>query len=421
MKILEYFLRTLVEETIEEPYDLYWYYTLFTILPTTTNDNKYFKIENGNVYTIRGELIEDVKLGTVFLSMTTPVTVEKNYLPNIKEAIETTVGRLIANKLVLSDNFGDIIPYVNGNLSIGKIEPEVARQMQADKISVKSYNNFVDACMFLSSFSRITTISSTPKGMLPPPGIDAYKKELVKKMIEKYGPDWNRTRAVMIEYEAELKAFDAKWLEDDPANGKLLSGKVKNDSRAKLFLAFGSEAAFDKKGVNPQLIDNSLLDGFPEDKEQLATIYNTSRSGSFDRGKETQKGGAAAKDILRATSAITIGEGDCGSTKGKAIKVTKDIADSLIGRYVIEGNKIKPIENPSEYVGKIITIRSPMYCKRKGSEFCAVCVGKVMAGYPNGISLVTTDVSGILLNLSMKTMHNSAAKTIKFNILDNIR
>jgi hypothetical protein len=268
----------------------------------------------------------------------------------------------------------------------------------------------------LEGFSRIVSVSSTPKGMLPPPNIAKLKAEIEAEMVEKYGPNWVKIKTCIVEYEEKLRAIDNEWLKDDPANGKLLSGKVKKEARTKQFLTFGADPGFDDKGLNVTLVKNSLLEGFPNDEAQLTTMFNSARAGSYYRGKETQKGGSAAKDTLRATSAFTITQGDCGTTIGKRIIVTKDIADSLYGRYYIENGVSVMIEEPSLFIGKEIIMRSPQMCKEPGSKFCAICSGKIMGERPNGISLNVADTAGIILNSSMKKVHVASASSLVFDI-----
>jgi len=419
MNKYEYFKYAVKEKFI---YKLDWLYSFFTIHNIEFKGNEYLRILN-NRYEVKIDNLWhniDLSIKNPIYNMLEEIEITKDMIETIDSKITTTIGRFLANKILLEYNFGNKIKYINSSFNIGKIEKDIADMMIENKLSVDEYLKFVDATSFLQGISRITNISSTEKGMLPPPNIEKIKKDLFKEFNDKYGEDWVKNRSRIVEYENKLKEVDSEWLKDDPANGKLLSGKIKNNARAKMYLAFGAEAGFDKKGKNVQFINNSLLDEYPEDNEKLATMFNTSRAGSFDRGKETQKGGAAAKDILRSTSSISIVDGDCGSDIGKKIFVTKSNHESLIGRYMLLGNKITKIENSESLLGKTITIRSPMFCKKDGSELCSICVGEKLANYKKGISLITTDISSILLNSSMKSMHSSVVTTMEFDIKEVI-
>lgn len=105
-----------------------------------------------------------------------------------------------------------------------------------------------------------------------------------------------------------------------------------------------------------------------------------------------------------------------------------EINELLKGKKIIEVNGLAvdeseitiTLEDGVNYIGKILTIRSPMYCKEKGSIYCTTCVGEIMKDYKKGFSLLSTEVSGIMLNASLKSMHNAVVKTMKFNINEAI-
>ena len=89
--------------------------------------------------------------------------------------------------------------------------------------------------------------------------------------------------------------------------------------------------------------------------------------------------------------------------------------ENPIGRYVITENGIVKIENIQDYIGKTVILRTPQCCK---NEFgiCSICAGEYMSKYPNGVSILVTDISGNLLNASLKRMHASKSVSMKFNI-----
>jgi hypothetical protein len=152
-------------------------------------------------------------------------------------------------------------------------------------------------------------------------------------------------------------------------------------------------------------------------------MFNTARAASFDRGHETQKGGATAKDILRATSAITITMNDCKVKYGKTVLVTKDILKGLVGRAVIINGKstiLKSKDDVAKYLGKYIEIRSPQYCKEKNGKICKICAGEYLAMNPDGINLAVTNISEVILTASLKKMHNAQVSTVPVDITDVI-
>lgn len=399
-----------------------WFYTFFTILEAgTTNeyctytDNTFNVIVNGEYVKITDYGNKNVPLFT----MSDVLTVDTDMIGSCKTPTESTIGILMANVLLLYIPFGVLFEYINGKFNIGKITDAIAKYLNSNKITVKQYLSFVDSCSYLESLSRITTVSATRKGMLPPPNIKQKKSELNKQLIEKYGKDWHNNSQAILEYDIALKKYDDDWLKDDPGYDKIISGKMKDNARSRMYLMFGNEAGFDTSG-KPHLIDNSLIDGYPKDVKQLKVMFDTSRSGSYDRGTETQKGGAVAKDILRAVSGVVIEDGDCGSKATYEILVTEDNVNSIIGRNMIVNGKLVKIEDEKSILGKIINIRTPLYCNKKGNTYCSTCVGDTLAQFKTGVNLMVTEISGAILSISLKSMHTAKISHMSFDINEAI-
>lgn len=400
---------------------LNWFYTLFTIKEEC--DNMYMKLMNNKAYVyINGELQEiPYKPLTPIITMSMVIKINGEFMSNLDKEVETTIGRILVNKLLLADIFGNKIPFKDSEVKIGSLESEIATKLSNKEIPVSEYLEWVDVCQYVTDLSRITTVSATEKNLLPPTGLKQFKEKTIKEFTDKYGEDWVRDRAKVVEFENILKDFDTAYLQGDPSLGILVSGKVKDGARTKMFLTFGSEVAFDKKSGSGKLVMPSLLEGYPKDPENLVNMLNTSRSGSYDRGKNTQKGGSAAKDILRATSSIKITSQDCGVRIGKIKTINKDNHKHILNRYIIEGNTLTLVTDTESYIGKTVRVRSPQYCREKHSSICPVCSGESLAKYPTGISIIMTDVSAILLATSMAAMHFKTLETLDFDIRETIR
>jgi hypothetical protein len=89
-------------------------------------------------------------------------------------------------------------------------------------------------------------------------------------------------------------------------------------------------------------------------------------------------------------------------------------------RYVIDGNKLVMLDNETigKYVGKKIKLRSIMYCGCD-SGVCMTCAGKLFEKLQiDSIGLTTSTLTGALLNLKMKAMHDSSVKVNEINLDD---
>jgi len=427
MTKLEYFKYAIKNKLLDK---LDWYFSILTTPMDKVSENKYFVVING-VYKVKtndGNIeITDATTDNSLFNITDSITLTNNDMVNIKTKVDTHIGIAITNYLLLVSPFNNKIEYINNQISIKDIENIIAKRLTNDKndvsgILISEYVKFVDNVGFMTNFSRIVSISTTEKAILPPPGITEFKNNLIKEMKNKYGEDVFTDYVRVAEFEKALKDYDSKWLEDDPSYGKLLSGKIKNTSRAKLFLTYGAEAGFDRSG-KAMLVTNSLNEGWPDDPKELTRMYNASRAGSYDRGAETQKGGVTAKVVLRATNSMKIIDGDCGSTIGKDLYVDKNNKDKIIGRNIISGSKIIGItkDNVDSYLGKKITLRSPAYCHQSENNICSTCAGERLTSYRDGISLLVLNVSGILLYISMAAMHAVELKLVELDMDEHIR
>ena len=418
MTVLDYFIYSVNNKLLHK---LNWYYTFFTINSDNFNNNPYIRYDSKYEVLVNNEwVVLDNVITTPILSMLLPITINKDIISNIDGVTDTTIGRFIINKILLEYSFDNKIPYINKQIKLSDIEKIVGNLLKNDIITVDEYLKFSNSAIFVHNFSRITNVSATPKNILPPPNLNKYKSDLKKEFDSKYGIGWVNNRVKIVEFQDKLKEYDSAWLAGDPSDGKLIAGKIKNNARAKMFLQFGSESGFDNKSGKFEYVSNSLLDGYPEDKQQLTAMFNSSRVGSYGRGKETQKGGAVAKDMLRATSSTTIIDGDCNTTIGKKVYVTKQLSDKLVGRYIIVNGKSKVIDDPVKLIGSYVILRSPMYCNAKGNSFCSVCVGDNLSNYKTGIPLIVTDISNIILTTSLKGMHDTQVYTMKYDIIEAI-
>ena len=341
------------------------------------------------------------------LNINDRVDLPKNLLINNTKDISTTIGRVVMNYIILVHNFKHKIPYINERFTIGDIEDKFIAPLLTDdendleKITISEYKSFIASVTYIEGFSKVLSVAATYKSMMPPDGIEEFKKKVVKEMIDKYGPDWHNDPIHTAELEKKLKEFDDKWLEGDISNNKLMVKKTKL-ARKKMYLNVGMANAFHGKQAG---VSNSLMEGWGTDEETLSTIFNDARSGSYYRGVETQDGGSSAKFTLRASSDINIVNTDCGSTIG----MSKIITDNDIGRYLIVNKKplLLTRENIGTYKNKEHAIRTALYCKLE-KDFCSKCVGDNLKDYEKGVSLLSIDVSGSILKLSLAKFHSSA-------------
>ena len=408
---------------------LEWVIAVFSIL---MEDSKYVKLGLGNelIVIIDNEeyILENAIKNNPVFTPTDKISIEKLFIENLTEDIDTTVGRVLLNYILLCYNFKDKVPYINGIIKVSDIESKYIAKLlkdnikEHDDISVQEYLDFVDACLYLENWADVISYSSTLKSILPPPGVKEYRNKLIKEVIATKGKEALNDYTVIADIENKLKEYDKEFLKDDPSYGKLLDGKILDNSRKKLFLMTGAARNF-KEDTNAEMLETSLSEGWDKDPVKLTEQFNSIRHGSFARGKETFKGGLAAKILLRATSSMLIEKHDCGSKSHKNWEVTKDNAKYLVGRYILSNDNLLCIEDESiasTYVNKTVKLRSPMYCLAKGENICSICIGKSLSENENSIPLLITSIGEVMLKSSLKKVHNNNVSTTELNLMEAI-
>jgi len=389
--------------------------------PDNKEEGTFYKIDNKYYIFTKNNLEEIESNDNPLFSIYEKITIDYTWLNSVKDKVETTIGRLFSNLILLYTPFKDKINYLNEQFDINSIEDFIAQHLVEDdkvdntNISISELNKFVDCVSYFKSFGPIGIISVTPKSITEPEGIEEYRK----KLKEKYGniKDWTQ----LTNFENELKEYDKNYLKDDPTYGKFTKGKILNISRKKLYLTFGAESGFDHTKP-PHVIDKSLSEGWSEKPEDLVSMFNNSRSGSFSRGALTQQGGTVAKIILRVTNSIFIKEDDCGTNEYYEEYLDSYKIKFFMHRYILSGNTLVELteSNKDKFLNKKVKIRSPLYCKTKNNNFCKICLGSILSKNKDSIPLATTEVSGIILNSSMKAMHGTVLEKEKIDLEDLI-
>ena len=182
-----------------------------------------------------------------------------------------------------------------------------------------------------------------------------------------------------------------------------------------MYLNIGVSNTFNGKD---DAVENSLLEGWDSsDPETLATLFNDARSGSYYRGNGTKDGGVSAKILLRATSDINVVDNDCGSKLGLKVVVT----ESMVSRYILVAGKplLLTKDNIGTYKGKVYRIRSPLYCSAH-RDFCATCTGEGLRGQEKGISLLSIDIAGKILDIALKAFHSRELSIVNADIIGEL-
>jgi len=137
------------------------------------------------------------------------------------------------------------------------------------------------------------------------------------------------------------------------------------------------------------------------------------RRGFYFKSTAVQKPGYLARKIITASANIKLIKNDCKSKKYYELKVNKENAKLLIGRYFLDGKDIVEIKTIDQIINKTIKLRSPLYCKSKDG-ICKICYGKLADKLnSDNIGIIAGGaINTVVVNACMKLRHSTSQVNI---------
>lgn len=381
--------------------------------------------ENNNELT----LIADSVAGRALFLTSEPVMLDVGDLLNVFTPIYTTYGNILFNALTTIEGFGNKLPFVTGRANIKKVEAMVQARLEqrpegdeavntytrgvhdaTTPIYIDEYLRYCDGAFSLVAYTQLCVPALTKKSMTPPPGLKALRDKLIAENAGRL-----HDRIVIAKIATELQKLDAEYLKGDRASGFLISDKSRKIVRSRLYLMYGADEGIEDK-VDMNLIQNSLAEGW--DFTKFPDMNDTLRAGSYNRGKQTESGGEAFKDLLTASANMRISGKDCGSTLGIPYDITEANVNELVNFSVLVDGVVSSVteENKGEYLGKHLMRRSAMMCKFEKTDFCETCLGTKLSLSPNGLSMTIADMGSTFLAIFLKKAHSSGIQVKKLEV-----
>lgn len=346
-----------------------------------------------------------------------------------KEKIKTTVGRYIYN-LNLNDKkenstFYRVCGYINKVVDDKyqkEIDDKMGYALTNDDISADEMIWYIDrrdwlAYVVVSLIAPSQTLSVTKID----PTIDKKKEELFKQYEKELE---SNTLSTMAKIEGELLPFAKNVLKDDPGMMIYQSGaRGSFNNNYKLTTIMRGLVKDNEDPTKVHLLKSNLVGGIQ--KHEVTHYNNVMVAGGSGRAIETRQGGYLNKIISANYQTVQLADKgtDCKSKKTLDFVLTEVMVkrELFLMRYIIEGGKPVMLtkENISNYIGKRIHMRTPMYCTM--DDYCNVCAGELFYKFGiKNIGLLFSRPAGIILNISMKAFHDSTVKISKVNVFDFI-
>lgn len=355
-------------------------------------------------------------------NFTDKVTLEAGEYHN-KEKCVTTLGRILTNKFLYEDKLFDAIGgYQNAPFTkklVKKNEEKIANSLLEGRNTASDYKRYYDRIQWLGfSLHSFTCGSFTEKTVTPLPEVEKLKEELFKK------------------YEKELK---------DPVNGVIYASRIEEllleeakkvlkgdpgmdlyDSGAKASFANNYKSMFVVRGPvynevtkRFEVIKSSFSEGL--EKEDFPAFATQVISSAYPSAVGTRVAGYYTKKFFAVyqTTNLDARGSDCGSKKYRKFFLTEDNFKRVKYRWIVDNGKLVCLtpENAKKYFGKVVNLRSILYCK--GRTLCSKCAGDLFyrLGITN-IGLTVPDISTSFLNTLLKAKHDLTVSLYKISVKD---
>ena len=336
----------------------------------------------------------------------------------------TSAGRFLFNRLILSDpKIGQAIGYMNmdmGGSGLGVLDSKMTDLLLEDKITVEDFSEYLDKIQWLGfATTKFLAPSLTTDLIILPPAVKARKAELLEKHADAVAKaDVDTIGAI----EAELLKLAKVELTDVSDMDIYDSGSRGSYANNYKQTAVGRGIVRSISNPDKLMVSMaSLEEGVP--KEDISVFADVLTGGSFSRAVGTRSGGYEAKKISASFQGVKLSQkgSDCRTKHTVSMILDSDSAKLLNKRYIMVGDKAVKLtsENMSQYIGKQINLRSPMYCADK--HYCNICSGDLYyeMGVEN-VGLITNIIGSSLTTISMKKMHDTSVKLGQMDPFDYI-
>lgn len=340
-----------------------------------------------------------------------------------EKTITTTVGRWLMNLLLLDEKLGPLLGYINEPLNggrLGKLDNQMSDLLLDDKVTTEDFSRYVDKLSWLGfAIADFINPPLTADLMMAPEKVRKRKEELLKANKEALEKGDIKT---VSDIEKELLAMAKEELKDIPDMDIYDSGSRGSYNNNYKMTAISRGPVKSVSDPSKTYVSTtSLEDGIKSDEQHIFADILT--SASYSRAIGTRNGGYEAKKLAASFQTLKFGPKDsnCQTTKGVKIEITDANAKLLTNRYIVANGGLTLLtdDNIKSYVGKVVTLRTPMYCR--SSIICNKCAGELYykLGIEN-VGLVSNVIGSSMTTLALKAFHDTSVKLKEINVLDYV-
>lgn len=336
-----------------------------------------------------------------------------------KEAVDTTVGIFLFNKLLVEGLIDHIVPngYYNeviNKKTFDKLRDIISNAVMAGKLLVDpNLINWLRAYEFYGmKLCTIFSPSYTRKLLETNQEIARKKEELLKNSKIENVQDMTRIEdSLVAEAKEKLKGDPGMTLFNSGARGSF-----ENDYK-NINLMLGPVGVPGEEGKFT-FVPSNYLTGLQ--KDDLVAAGNTIVNSAYPKAVGTEQSGYLTKQFYAVYQSITVDEDgtDCGTKECIEIVLTPDNVEMFLYQNImLQSGRIVTLDpdTKDQYLNKKVKIRTPMFCL--SDKCCSVCAGRrpyIMQ--IKNIGLTAGRISNTFLNKSMKNFHSSKVKLDVVNV-----
>lgn len=331
------------------------------------------------------------------------------------EDIETTLGSILYNKLLIEGTIESVIPghffnEVSTKKAVDKIVRWVSNAIMEEKIPINpNVVNFIQAFEFYGLMLCSALSASFTPGIF---SVDDRVRAKRDELFAKYNNDPSVTEAAHIE--DELVKYAKSLLKDDPGMALFDSGSRGSfDDNYKMMSIMAGPVKNPATGKY-DVIKSNYIDGV--ERKDLPALANTIVNAAFPRAVGTAEGGYLTKQFYAVYQSMSIDEpgSDCGSKGYLPVFITPQNYNDFVYQYAVEKGKLVLMtgDNASQFYNRVVMLRSPIGCL--APKICNKCMGERYYKLDiKNAGLTTARLPNSILNASLKSFHNTKVHLVK--------
>ena len=345
------------------------------------------------------------------LQWTDEFSLAKGEYFNTTAVSKTNVGLFIFNKLIIEDLLEDVLGYWNTTITnkvLGQMEDKICKALFEDKITPEDFAEYENRLQWILAIHTMVCGSFTKKTLMPLPEITKERDKLFKENENALA---NGDAVTALKIEGKLLDDAKKLIKNDPGMDLYASGARGDFNNNYKTIAVMKGPIFDPITGKYKVAKNSFLEGIA--KNDIPEYGSTVTMGAYPKAVGTQVGGYTVKRFYASFQNIVLGPkgSDCHSKGTIDVLVDAKSKEDCMYRYIVEGSKLVRLDdhNIDKYMGKVVKMRTPMYCTAE--HICNVCFGDkpYMVGIEN-VGLTAGKIGSNFINLSMKSFHDTSMK-----------